>query len=535
MSPKIYLASFAALTLISGVAAQDSGIEVRQLGALDPLEVGVAQNGLGDALWAGSTVQTAIAALEGLPAADSDGYRSPSRANLVSLALLSGGTPPQGGRGNASLATLRADRLLAAAGAEAAFSLLERTPGLDRVPDLARLHAETGFAIAAGEAACRTSNGLVIGRDRPYWLRARSFCHALNGEDAAAELTADLARTAEPDDDFDGLLYAVTIGSWTVDRVSADTGLDWALAAVSPADGRPVVNLNDAPAWLVDVAEANATRPELQVDPALALEGLSMQEGGARQQRLNQLITQPLDRLVAAQALGVALREAHTRGEFMQTARRYGRQVSTLPITFETIDFGGHFALAALSVGDISTAQRWRQVLEDGPPARRVSQAFDPDKPNSPTGSIAEQDQSAWQPASPAYLVGLDLAFRVARNDIRSSSTGALIAARFENSAVGLGDAAGLAGLGAPVPADFRLAVLRGEAQQVSPALIAMDSAALAGARAETALLAAQVLDDGPAGASALELMRITAALDRVGLRDIALSILLERLIVELA
>ncbi len=69
----------------------------------------------------------------------------------------------------------------------------------------------------------------------------------------------------------------------------------------------------------------------------------------------------------------------------------------------------------------------------------------------------------------------------------------------------------------------------------MSNALAAMDAAALAGARAETALLAAQVLADGPAGASPLELMRITAALDRVGLRDIALSIMLERLIVELA
>ncbi|WP_421790599.1 hypothetical protein [Hyphobacterium sp.] len=534
MLPKICLASLASLALAAAAVAQQSGIEVRQLGALDPMEVGVAENGLGDALWAGSTVQTAINALEGLPGSEGEAYRSPARANLVALALLSGGAPPQGGRGNAALAALRADRLLAASGAEAVFSLLERTPGLDRSPDLARLHAETGFAIAAGDAACRTANGLVIGRDQPYWLRARAFCHALNGEDAAAELTADLARTAQPDNDFDGLLYAVTIGSWTVDRVAADTGLDWALAAVSPPEGRPVVNLTSAPDWLIKIAEASAAQTELTADPALALEGLSMQEGAVRDDLLDQLIRQEFDRMIAAQALGIALREADARNDFMRVARRYGRQIATLPVSLDTIDAGGHFALAALAVGDLSSAQRWRRALEDGPPARRASAAFDPSKPNEPAG-LTDRTQPVFEPASPAFLVGLDLAFRVARNDIRSSSTGALIAARFENNAAGLGDAAGLAGLGAPVPADFRLAVLNGQPQSVSPALIAMDAAALSGARAETALLAAQVMEEGPAGASALELMRITSALDRVGLREIALSVLLERLIVELA
>ena len=531
MSPINCLTS-ALLLVAAGTASAQDDIEVRQLGALDPLEVGVAQNGLGDTLWSGSTVQTALNALEGLPASGSDGYRSPSRANLVALALLSGGTPPEGGRGNSSLALLRADRLLAASGAEAVYSLLERTPGLDRAPQLARLHAETGFALASGESACRTANGLVEGRDQPYWLRARAFCHALNGEDAAAELSADLARTEAPDENFDGLLYAITIGSWTVDSVSADTGLDWALAAVSPAEGRPTVNLTGAPRWLVDVAEANSARPELEADPALALEGLAMQEGSAREQRLEQLILQDYDRLVAAQALGIALQEAVRDGNFMQVARRYGRQVSTLPISFDTIEFGGRFALAALSVGDLATAQRWRDALEDGPPVRRTVTSYDPGKPDDVP---SQPDRPEWNPPSASYLVGLDLAMRIAQNQIRSSSTAALVQARLESGAAGLGDVAGLAGLGASAPADFRLALFNADPVEVSPVLTAMDAAALAGARAETALLAAQVMDEGPAGASAIELMRITAALDRVGLRDIALSIMLERLITELA
>lgn len=535
MSPTNYLASFA-LLLMAGSSAVHArqDIEVRQLGALDPLEVGVAQNGLGDNLWAGSTVQTALNALEVLPSASSEGYSSPSRANLVALALLSGGSPPQGGRGNEALATLRADRLLAASGAEAVYSLLERTPGLDRAPNLARLHAETAFALAAGDAGCRTTNGLIVGRDQPYWLRARAFCHALNGEDAAAELSADLARGSEPDDNYDGLLYAITIGSWTVNSVTADTGLDWALAAVSPAEGRPVVDLTGAPQWLVDVAEANSSRPELEVEPALALEGLSMQEGVARDERLDQLIRQDYDRLVAAQALGIALQEADRDNEFMRVARRYGREVATLPVAYETIEFGGRFALAALAVGDLATARDWRQALEEGPPLRQLPTHYDPTKPDMIMDTPSE-DRPQWNPPSPSYLVGLDLAFSIAQDHIRRSTSAALIQARLEAGPQGLGDVAGLAGLGAGAPADLRLALFNSPAVNVSPALAAMDAAALSGARAETALLAAQVLDEGPAGATPLELMRITAALDRVGLRDIALSIMLERLIVELA
>ena len=532
MSPTNCLASILALVIVGSAAAQD--IEVRQLGALDPLEVGVAQNGLGENLWAGSTIQTALNALENLPPASGTGYTSPARANLVALALLSGGTPPQGGRGNETLATLRADRLLAASGAEAVFSLLERTPGLDRAPQLAQLHAETAFALAAGDAGCRTANALITGREQPYWLRARAFCHALDGEDAAAELSADLARASAPDENFDGLLYAITIGRWSVDSVSADTGLDWALAAVSPAEGRPVVDLTDAPQWLVEAAEANSAQAELTAEPALAFEGLAMQEGVAREQMLEQLIRQDFDRLVAARALGLALQEADRDNDFMRVARRYGREVATLPIAYETIEFGGRFALAALAVGDMATARDWRQALEEGPPLRQLPTHYDPTKPDM-IMDTPSQDRPEWNPPSPAYLVGLDLAFAVAQDHIRRSSTAALIQARLEAGTAGLGDVAGLAGLGAGAPADLRLALFNAETGDVSNALAAMDAAALAGARAETALLAAQVLEDGPAGASPLELMRITAALDRVGLRDTALSIMLERLIVELA
>lgn len=533
MSPTNSLASLLALTALGIAHAQD--IEVRQLGSLDPLEVGVATNGLGEFLWAGSTVQTAINALEGLPGSDSDGYRSPARANLVALALLSGGRPPQGGRGNASLANLRADRLLAASGAEAAYSLLERTPGLDRAPDLARLHAETAFALAAGDAGCRTANGLIVGRDQTYWLRARAFCHALNGEDAAAELSADLARTEEPDSNFDGLLYAITIGSWTVDAASADTGLDWALAAVSPAEGRPVINLTDAPDWLVAVAESASATSELEADPALALEGLAMQEGVGRERLLDQLIRQDFDRLVAAQALATALEEAVRDDDFMRVAREYGREVGTLPITLDTLVDGGRFALAALAVGDVAAAQRWRDTLENGPPVRRTASTFDPTKPGDLIGAVAEPDRPEWAPPSPSFMVGLDLAFRIAQNQVRRSSTDALIQARLEAGEAGLGDIAALAGLGMAVPADFRLALYRLEPAAGSPALATMNAAAMAGARAETALLAAQVLADGPAGASPTELMQVTIALDRVGLRDMALALVLERLIVELA
>ena len=534
--PMISRTSLVALAFASSASAQD--IEVRQLGALDPLEVQIADTPLESDLWQGSSLATASAAISALPDLASDGYASPALAELAARVLLSGGEPPQGGRGNTALAALRADRALAAAGAPVTFALLERTPGLERRPTLAQIHAEVSFAMGRGDEGCRTANGLVDGRDAPYWLRARAFCHALDGQDAAAELSVDLARAASPDPTFDALLFAVTLEQPAPSGVAIDSGLDWALVHVASSGGYPDVDLSGAPRWLRDVAELTAPPAQLPDEWAAALSTAQAYEGAEQLAAYDALITQGDDRLVAGLALGERLAMARSDGRFLEVARRYGREVNTIPVTEGTISFGTHFVMAALMADDIRTAQRWRRALDDGPPRPVSSPYGDPSKPGDASGTglpPVSDDRPEWQPPSPRILVALDTAMTVSEDRIRRESVEALLGARLESGPSALAEVAALAALGAPAPLEYRTALLAAESGEANNYLAGMEAADFAGARAETLLFAIAALSDGPEAVSAQALMRVCAMLDRVGFRDMALKLVMERIILEIA
>lgn len=541
ISKMISRASLLALILAAPAAAQD--IQVQELGSLNPLEVNVAERPLANDMWRNSSAATARAALQALPGPDDDAYGSMAVADFAGRVLLSGGTPPEGGRGDEALAVLRAERVLASTGPIAAYALLERTPGLERLPALARWHAELGFALGETAAACRTTNGLIDGRNQPYWLRARAACHAINGEAAAAELSADLASAAEPDRDFDTLLYAVTIGQWNDPDVSIDTGLELALARVASGEERPELDLSDAPGWLTEVAETTSEPVELPDEIGAAMTFAETLEGAERRSAWDQLIRQDYDRLTAGLALGQALADAAADNRFIPVARRYGGQIDTIPVTAATLEYGHRFVLAALAAGDRQTAIRWRRALDDGPPRRSARPApttiddlidKGPDDGPSMEPVMSEADEPEWAPPSPRLLVALDLAIAVAQNQIGRESMVALTGARLEAGAEGVGDVAMLALMGAPVSPDWRVALLETE-PQASPALLGMAAASASGAHAETALFAAAALQDGLEGAAPGTLMQVVSALDRAGLSDAARDLLLARIIEETA
>jgi hypothetical protein len=528
--------SLIALAFAGSASAQD--IEVRQLGALDPLEVQIADTPLESDLWRGSSAETARAAMSALPGANGNGYASPALTELAGRVLLSGGEPPAGARGDTALAALRADRALAAAGAPAAFALLERTPGLERRPGLAMLHAELAFALGRGNEACRTANGMVEGRDQPYWLRARAFCHALNGQDAAAELSVDLARAVEPDETFDTLLFALTLEQPIPSGLAIDSGLEWALVHVTADGAHPDVDVSGAPRWLRDVAELTAPPAELPDEWAAALSAANAFDGSERAAAFDELITQRQDRLIAGIALGRALNTAKANGRFLETAFRYGREINTLPVSEGTIEFGGHFVMAALLAGDVSTARRWRRALDDGPPSPYppgLIRETKPDELTQPANASASLDRPEWSPPPARYLVALDTAIAVAEDRIRRDSMEALLGARLEAGPDALASVAALASLGASAPIEWRIALLEAESGEVDNFLAGMEAADFAGARAETLILAIAALSGETDTVSAQALMRVCAMLDRVGFRDMALKLVVERIILEIA
>jgi hypothetical protein len=448
----------------------------------------------------------------------------------------------------------RADRLLAAGGAHDAFDLLERTPGLDRKAGLARMHAELGFALGETQRACDTANGLLEGRDQPYWLRARAVCSVFNGQAAAGELSAELAAAREPDAEFDRLLYAITLEQAIEgDFPTPVSGLNYALALAAPstADGQWVRPGEAAPHWLVQIHEQRGAGDfSYSAAPAADLARAEELSGQERHDVLISVLAQGEDRLLAAAALTALLDDAAEAGDLPGAMRRFGGEVATLPMTGDTLADGYRFALAAILNGDLRIARRWRDALLSGPARREASMpalaASDfmsaglDDKPGAETTAepAAEPvvEEAEWQPLPAAQLVILDMALALAADTVDSPAMEALLAAYLESQGVAaLGDVLALERLGAPALPGVRPLLLQRETAGVPIELMAMEAAMQDGAVAETALLAAAALNAGEDGPSAETLVRTSVALDALGLRAAMLELLLERLVARAA
>lgn len=523
------LAAAAAAALGASLAqAQDGprgpGIEVRELGTVDPFQVGISDALPGD-VWSSGDAAVTRAVLTALPGRLGEGWREPLAARLAARTLLSAGLPPQDTPDSFALAALRADRALAAAGARPAFSLLERTPRLNQSAPLAQVHAEAGFALAETESACRTAEQLLQNRDQAYWLRARAACSAFAGNIAAAELTAELARSVEPAPAFDALFDAYTLQQDLPSGALPTTGLELALAhAIAPDTSIEVADT--APGWLGEAAHNFGPPIELPELLSEALEAAMAMEGPERATVLGALAGQDLDRSIAAEALAIRLGEAAGQGRFVEVARAYGDEVATLPITADTLAYGKRFVLAAILSGDLETARIWREALLEGPPRAEpeppvglpdLGVTGDMTGPSGLTPPASSKPlfevEDSWTPPPAETLVTLDFALAIAQGEVSGPGFEALLLARIERGEESrLAEAAGLAPLGALSPPGVRLALMApaqdaeteeasaGDAVQPAPAPLAPDVAAAllsaeAGALAESQLQAARIVE----------------------------------------
>jgi hypothetical protein len=556
-STMIFRASALAL-LLSGSAAAQQDIEVQRLDALDPMEVGLPDAALGSTLWDGTNAEMARLVLQRLPGAQGDGYGSIALGELARVVLSSGGYPPHGGRGAFDLAVLRVDRLLVAAGAHDGFDLLERTPNLNQSADLSRRHAELAFALADSARACRTADSLLDGREQAYWQRVRAFCFALEGQSAAAELTAELARTGGDDADFDALLYAITLGNGLGETEPViSSGLTLAMARHLDSENLVAGLSTDAPGWLRSLVVGTAPGEMIQMtDPVTMLEAADAETGATRTLMLEAVLAQGLDREAATAALVRLLNDARVSGDFIAAGHFYGREIGTLPITEDTLADGYAIALAALVFGDVSSARQWRHGLVNGPV--RLPQPVGPATLGGPDGAAPSallektemdgQDMPepepvpVWVSAPAEQITTLDLLIAVAEDALTGDGKATLIGDWMSQQGP-LGNFLGgdgipaiselmaLERLGASMPDDYRRVLLSGSASSTQPELVLMDAAARAGAQAETAMHAIRALHQAGDTPTADTLGRVIAALDAVGLREAARFILVERLV----
>ncbi|WP_337187683.1 hypothetical protein [Phenylobacterium sp.] len=246
----VLAASTASVPARAQVLAQIE-VQVSELAAPDAFSTPGRDTGLPRDLWRGTpmgTARTVLPMLAGKPL-------SPASAALALRVLATGAPGPEGAPGDEALAGARAGALLALGDFTAAARVLDRAPGQDRNPDVARAAAEAALLADQSRRACAIADGLASGRGDIYWLRLRAFCQAEAEQTAQAQLTFDLAQ-AQSRDAIYGRLMAARLHGSAAGAASLRNGLDLALSrslgldlsAAKPAPAVAAALSGEAPA-----------------------------------------------------------------------------------------------------------------------------------------------------------------------------------------------------------------------------------------------------------------------------------------------
>jgi hypothetical protein len=201
-------------------------VEVTALAAPDAFTTPARATGLPPTLWRGTSLQVVRAVLPLL----ADKPLSPAAAALARRVLATGAPGPEGAGQDPALVAGRAAALIGQGDPRAAAAILARAPGLDRNPDLARVAAESALLAGEDARACAIESALTAGRDDLYWVRLRTYCQAVGGHAAEAQLTFEVAQSQGKDAAFTRLMAAKLAGAGDPGAPSLRNGLDYALS-----------------------------------------------------------------------------------------------------------------------------------------------------------------------------------------------------------------------------------------------------------------------------------------------------------------
>ena len=216
-------------------------VQVQSLDQVEPFRVG-ARSGIAYAMsaqqWRGTSAAIAAKLISDLPQAGA----SPLLNRLAASVLMAPSDPPAGSQADSALASLRLASVYRLGALEAVIDLAERSPGGLSDPENAAIASRAFLALGQDKQACDTASRLQKGRGAVFWLKLRAFCLARQGNTAAAELSADLATEADPDD-TDFLLALNRMLVKDTAPVKPINALELAMARYA---GAPV-DLSDAP------------------------------------------------------------------------------------------------------------------------------------------------------------------------------------------------------------------------------------------------------------------------------------------------
>lgn len=258
---------------------------VRGLDAVTEDAVGVldaSNGGLGDDMWAGTDLNTAVRLLTTLPSR----YPVGEARDLTRRLLLSSATPPDGGGPVADSGTSRllAARVagLVAIGAPGDAIELARAANSRQVPDhLAQSIVSANFLRSDLATGCDVLDQYKGGYVEPFWQKALILCQIVGGKGAEASLGLDLLREERGDTDgvFQNIAYATAVGAQLATQQLETPGtadiLTFAMLTVAKAA---------LPDWMLasnDPALVRAMLASPQVEPArkLALAHRALRRG----------------------------------------------------------------------------------------------------------------------------------------------------------------------------------------------------------------------------------------------------------------
>jgi len=436
---------------IPGFAMAQS-IETGQLGEAQAYDAGVIDafsGGLDAALWQGTSAKTAVRLMQKLPLSSNKAIVQ----DMIEAVVLSAGVPPEGD--TSEYDQMRLKTVMAMGDKAALDNLAARNPEI---------------------------------------TRDRAFCHIDRDEISAAELTTELLQGSGHEDAvFFGLMKLLTGVSKTrpnlenisdpllavMDRRAGGGGNKLSAETATNSEAKPEDRIKAVFDFANQLSDAQIkavfsglafNQDDLVGSSSFDLESAKANVGPQGTAQIFQLANSSGDARTSVTAMALMLKAADKKSVFSRFAKLFENNLAIIPAGLQAEADVEIFARAAIERGDIGSLQGFYQALPEGPQKLRIALVADALGNGFTLGTLGEDIESR--------LTGTGAGKRRA---IRDTFIAAAMGSRLSGEASAVLEDTGR-GTG--------IAVKAGD-------LLALNAAAKAGSRAETALRAAVMIERG--------------------------------------
>lgn len=341
--------------------------------------------GFGPQTWRGADMELVQRLFPQIPAVTP----SASLQQLTRRLMLGNAESPAGNAGGVSFLALRVEKLIQAGQLELAGRLADLAGPNTRDERLQRARAEIALIQGQTDNACVLAAANIRNSSDAYWLKLTGFCQALKGDEAGAQLSAELAAEQDADDNgYQALMTALLhkTGKLNGKAVRPDIlQLAMIRAAALPLPDSLLQNASAASLLMmarmpqlaaearISVAEraeaAGALAPEELIqlysamkfspeDRAKAAGRAAKMPGPAASALLFQAI-QAQEAFARGPALAAAWSQARANDRFPTSARVTLNFTRELLVSPELLPIAPDAGRALLAAGDVNAAGQW--------------------------------------------------------------------------------------------------------------------------------------------------------------------------------